>query len=653
MKPIFALSSVGPLDLEAVDRIGTIQDVHRQAPCGRLLHDIRHRRHVGIEARPDVLEIDDQGVHTLEHGRGRPPRVTVERVNRQLRLLVDFGGDLRVEYAPDSMLRTEQSDERQVFDRVQEVDGCRPVPRTARVIRHKSHAFALERREALRPQRVQAGHDGHVSYRYRRRWPGAEVASGVRGTACRWRQRLECRTGDSGDARTQRRHITLAFRMKAIRKKNNEDPGGRIDPDGGAGKAGMAKRPDRQELAPVPRERGIEVPAECAHVPFVARRRGRRHLGDGERREDTRTPVAAAAEQHPAEDGQIRSRCEQPGVPGDTIHAARRGVVDDPAEHRHVGTLAGPAVGCAPLRGRDARLQRGWRIEHRLGHPERREDVFVREPVERLPADSLDDLAEQEEIDVAVDESRARRGGRNLLHRELDGGVAADPLIGEVHIGPQARHVGQQVANRDVGLAIPLEPGDEGGDAVNQPQFAPLDQQHDAGRRGDGLGQRRKIEDRIERHRFARGQERTIANRLLVDEAVAQADEHDRARKPLLCDVLSHERLDRIELLLIETGCGLGGLREQRRIGVSNAETNQDSRHDRGTRHQLLHSPYCCNLVSARMRVSVAAAKNSSHWRRIRSSFAMCPVSGARPAPTTYTNACRCTRGDSAADGIR
>ncbi len=76
---------------------------------------------------------------------------------------------------------------------------------------------------------------------------------------------------------------------------------------------------------------------------------------------------------------------------------------------------------------------------------------------------------------------------------------------------------------------------------------AVLDQLHHAGRRRHDLGQRRDVEDRVERHRLGRRLDGAPADRLLIDDAIAAADEHDGARELLLGDRLFDERRDRVE----------------------------------------------------------------------------------------------------------
>ena len=72
MKPSCALSSAGPSIWKPSIGIRPIEHDDRHLPLRRLLHHIGHRRHVGVEARADVLQIDDDRVEAVEHRCGRP-----------------------------------------------------------------------------------------------------------------------------------------------------------------------------------------------------------------------------------------------------------------------------------------------------------------------------------------------------------------------------------------------------------------------------------------------------------------------------------------------------------------------------------------------------------------------------------------------------
>ncbi len=81
--------------------------------------------------------------------------------------------------------------------------------------------------------------------------------------------------------------------------------------------------------------------------------------------------------------------------------------------------------------------------------PERIEDLRLRVAIEPLAAHAAHDVAEQEEVDVAVDEPLARRRGRHLFDGAPNRFVGAVELDLELEIRPQPRRVRQQMADRD------------------------------------------------------------------------------------------------------------------------------------------------------------------------------------------------------------
>ena len=70
----------------------------------------------------------------------------------------------------------------------------------------------------------------------------------------------------------------------------------------------------------------------------------------------------------------------------------------------------GPVLSEA-LGGGDARHQRGGGLEHGFLHAQRQEDVLAGIIGKHLAAEAVDDFAQQDEIDIAIDEAR-RPGGR-------------------------------------------------------------------------------------------------------------------------------------------------------------------------------------------------------------------------------------------------
>ena len=109
--PRAASSSAGPSIWTPPIGFGPIEHDDFDLARRRFLHHVRHRRHVGVEARADVLQIDHDGVQTVEHVGCRPLRRAVERMDRQARALVLRRRHGGVENAADAVLRAEERDE--------------------------------------------------------------------------------------------------------------------------------------------------------------------------------------------------------------------------------------------------------------------------------------------------------------------------------------------------------------------------------------------------------------------------------------------------------------------------------------------------------------------------------------------------------------
>ena len=241
--------------------------------------------------------------------------------------------------------------------------------------------------------------------------------------------------------------------MHAVRQEHDVALAAGIEPQRRAGEPGVPERSDRKQLAAVGGVRRVDVPAEAANVAHPGRRGRRRHARHRRGGEDADIAERSAVQQHAAEPRQVRGGAEESGVSGDAVHASRRRIVDDPAQKRRVdrrGTR--PLERRAPLGRRDSRAQRFCRQERGVFHPERFEDVRLRKMVEALTADASNDLAEHEEVDVAVDEALAGRGGRHLVDRTADRFVRAVELDLELEVGAQPGRVRQEMPDRDAAL---------------------------------------------------------------------------------------------------------------------------------------------------------------------------------------------------------
>src|SRR5688572_9650129 len=90
------------------------------------------------------------------------------------------------------------------------------------------------------------------------------------------------------------------------------------------------------------------------------------------------------------------------------------------------------------------------------------------------------------------------------------------------------------MTNRDIALAVTLEPWNVGRYRIIQPHAALLHQSHYGGRCRHDLGQRGEIEDCVEGHRLRRRNDRPLSVRLLEEDFVSTPDEDDGSRS-LLC----------------------------------------------------------------------------------------------------------------------
>src|SRR5439155_14475418 len=115
------------------------------------------------------------------------------------------------------------------------------------------------------------------------------------------------------------------------------------------------------------------------------------------RRENTNAAVFAAADHHLGVDRHVFRRREQPRVARDAA---------EQMSSRVVYVTLNP-FSLALLGWRRSRLKSFARQIAGLFHAERPKDVFLRKLMHSLTADAADNLAEQNEIDVGVNESRA------------------------------------------------------------------------------------------------------------------------------------------------------------------------------------------------------------------------------------------------------
>jgi hypothetical protein len=189
-------------------------------------------------------------------------------------------------------------------------------------------------------------------------------------------------------------------------------------------------------------QRRSKFPTQAACIGL--RRRALRLLHGRDR---GRIQDALVAQQRLGETGQVVGRAEQSGMACDAAHASGGRVVHDAPQLR-----ARQALG-----RRDAWNQSGRRSKARVEHAQRRQDALPDVAVQRHSRHTLHELAQHDEVDVAVERPRA-----GLCH----GGVCADapqglrapgPCLAQVEICAQTGTMREQLAHGDLTLAVDRE----------------------------------------------------------------------------------------------------------------------------------------------------------------------------------------------------
>ena len=113
-----------------------------------------------------------------------------------------------------------------------------------------------------------------------------------------------------------------------------------------------------------------------------------------------------------------------------------------------------------------------------LVHTQWLEQPTLHELIERLTADALHNLREDDEVDVAVDNPCAGRVNRPFLDRKGDGSRRTLELLFERKASPQTRRVCKKMLDRDPILAVAIEPRDVARHGVSQPDPSIFNEHH-------------------------------------------------------------------------------------------------------------------------------------------------------------------------------
>jgi len=449
------------------------------------------------------------------------------------------------------MLGTEDRDEAQVGSVREQIDRRAAVAGEAGVIGNQADAFAGQRSKFLLDEDVEAGERvSGAKLRTLRTVAAPEERNIRRRSSCRrWRRSrlLESRSDRGCDARTKAGERRAGMRVNAVGQKDIEGFRAGIDPNGSAGKSCVAVGSARREqIAAWRGEGGIDVPTEAAE---------RRHPGGllglgGESnafRGQQALPVGrlSASEEQETKFGEVVGGGEQASVAGDSAHSAGARVVDDAAEQAAAARAGLRAFGQVDFfGGGDAGVPRGRGLESRVAHLQRVEECFLGEYVEGFAGETMHDLAEQNEVAIAVNENHARwRDGLGVVNpsQDLFGGC----VVGRLGDRRKAAGVGHELANGDLVFAIRLEFGNVAGDRIGDAQFALLHQLQNGGSGSEDLSERGEIENRVEGHRLAPGEHGAGAVGMAEDDATVMANQKDGAGELVFGDGFFYRRTGR------------------------------------------------------------------------------------------------------------
>ncbi len=375
------------IDERAADGIDAIEDDEGQAMFGGCLHRQAHGGDVGVKPASDVLDVEDEGVESGQIFGLRFAGWAVEAVDRKAGPVVAAIGNFGlVELSADAVFRAEKGLEVHVTRRVKEIDGGPAVAGEAGMICDEAGTPAAEWGEPIALEDVDAVQDGGWCLGKRRWNTGGEWGGSLR--------------GQGGDGVPKLSDVA-ATGMVPVREEDDEGLLCGIDPDGGAGPAGVAEGGARGEVITTRHrgEAGVDVPAETSlALDRVACGVGD-HPGHGFRLEEADAVEFAPGQHHAGEAGDIGRGGKNAGAAADASQTAGSGIVN---------RSAGCGFGAGQFGGRDAGEPGGWRTVAGFPHAEWCPNLAAGESVQGFARDAMDDFRQENEIEVAVEDAGAR-----------------------------------------------------------------------------------------------------------------------------------------------------------------------------------------------------------------------------------------------------
>src|ERR1041385_8857879 len=119
--------------------------------------------------------------------------------------------------------------------------------------------------------------------------------------------------------------------------------------------------------------------------------------------------------------------------------------------HPCVGTTVTEIIHLAAtlFRRCDSLGEIGGRLETRIAHTERHEDICPRELIQGHAANAMNNFTKRDVIDIAVDETRSRRISQRLAIQALHRLVVTRPTFAQIEVWSETRNMGQQLLDGD------------------------------------------------------------------------------------------------------------------------------------------------------------------------------------------------------------
>src|SRR5664280_61212 len=217
------------------------------------------------------------------------------------------------------------------------------------------------------------------------------------------------------------------------------------------------------------------------------------------------------------------------------------------------------AKGAIVFGGRNPRLPLCWRIESRMGHPERSKDFLPRKEVERHASLAGQHFSQQDEAHVAVLGARARRGNQPRGKRGPNEFLARGGNLKQLLVSRQSAGVGKQHEQGDRlsrGLLMSWGPRHKIGEEVSQGnvqwQLSAFVQQHGHGGGSHDLGHGCQIEDGVRLNRWRVVLIGEAAKSSQRDQRSAMSDSDRSGRESALLDGFAKNGKSSRELLVLE-----------------------------------------------------------------------------------------------------